>query len=498
MPPLPVCAQGDAVRSVDGAVRSGGAAARSQVTQTAPGVTHGSLRRARGTWNNRSMPCDLSFDDPASDVLLDAATGVRRSILPGGVRLLTQTDRSVRSATIGLWLPVGSRDETAAHAGSTHVLEHLLFKGTARRSAMDIAAAFDEVGGDSNAVTAKEHTLYYGRVRSADVPMAVDVLTDMITASALSEESLLTEREVILEELAMAEDDPNDVGYETFLADVLGPDSAIGRPVGGSAETVTALGIEDVRAHFREHYRPENLVVTAVGDVEHGELARLLQDGLRRGGWRLEDGALPRRRPLLEMPQQAGANAVADVAALTPHRLVRPAEQNHIYLGGPGITALSEDRHALSVLMSVLGGGMSSRLFQNIREQRGLAYSVYSFSGGYRDAGLFGLYAACRPGRTDQVVQLLAEEMARMGSDGIDEQELARAKGQITGSFALGLEDTSSRMGRLGTIELVHGRYTSVDETLERIGRVGVEDVRTLAARFAESFSTRVEVGPES
>lgn len=444
------------------------------------------------------MPLDLSYDDPASDVLLDSATGVRRSILPGGVRLLTQTDRSVRSATIGLWLPVGSRDETPAHAGSTHVLEHLLFKGTRRRSAMDIATAFDEVGGDSNALTAKEHTLYYGRVRSADIPMAVDVLTDMITASLLEQDALATEREVILEELAMAEDDPNDVGYETFLADVLGPDTPLGRPVGGTVETVSALSIEDVRDHFTEHYRPDNLVVTAVGDIDHDELAGLLQAGLRRGGWTLEDGAAPSRRLRTGGAAGGAAEGSAEVSGLVPHRLQRPAEQNHIYLGGRGLTALSEDRHALSVLMSVLGGGMSSRLFQNIREQRGLAYSVYSFSAGYRDAGLFGLYAACRPTRTAQVVELLAEELTRMGTSGIDEQELARAKGQITGSFALGLEDTSSRMGRLGTIELVHGRYTSVDETLERIGRIGVDDVRDLAARLSGGFSTRVEVGPES
>lgn len=444
------------------------------------------------------MPSDLIFDDPTSDVLLDAAIGVRRSILPGGVRLLTQKDRSVRSASIGLWLPVGSRDEAPAHAGSTHVLEHLLFKGTRRRSAMDIATAFDEVGGDSNAVTAKEHTLYFGRVRSSDIPMAVDVLTDMITASLLEQDALATEREVILEELAMAEDDPGDIGYETFLAQVLGPDTAIGRPVGGTAASVEALTIEDVRAHFSAHYRSDNLVVTAVGDLDHDELASLLQAGLRRGGWDLEPGRLPSRRQRAEHLEVPGRRGGADVAALVPHRLSRTTEQNHIYLGGHGLTALSEDRHALSVLMSILGGGMSSRLFQNIREQRGLAYSVYSFSAAYRDAGLFGMYAACRPGRTEQVVELLAEEMTRMGQQGVDELELARAKGQITGSFALGLEDTSSRMGRLGTIELVHGRYTSVDETLEGIAAVGADDVRDLAERFAGSFSTRVEVGPGS
>lgn len=294
----------------------------------------------------------------------------------------------------------------------------------------------------------------------------------------------------------MAEDDPGDIGYETFLADALGPDTPIGRPVGGTAATVTALGIEDVRAHYAEHYRPENLVFTAVGDIDHDELAALVLAGLRRGGWELEGGALPRPRPVAaELPSVTGRPA-DEVTALVPHHLERPTEQNHIYLGGRGLTALSEDRHTLSVLMAVLGGGMSSRLFQTVREQRGLAYSVYSFSAGYRDAGLFGMYAACRPGRTAQVVELLGEELDRMGTEGVAQEELDRAVGQITGSFALGLEDTSSRMGRLGTIELVHGRYTSVDETLARIGAVGLEDVRALAARLAGSFSTRVEIGP--
>ena len=446
------------------------------------------------------MPSDLTFDDPASDVMLDGAAQVRRSILPGGVRLLTQADRSVRSATLGLWLPVGSRDERPEHAGSTHVLEHLMFKGTARRTAMDIATAFDEVGGDSNALTAKEHTLYYGRVRSADVPMAVDVLTDMITASLLEEQAMATELEVILEELAMAEDDPYDIGYETFLAEVLGPDTPIGRPVGGTAATVEALGIEDVRSHWREHYRPDNLVVTAVGDIDHDQLATMLQDGLRRGGWELADGALPSRRTRAHHGALSTADAGTDArhaAQIAPRRLARPSEQNHIYLGGTGITAVSEQRHTLSVLMSILGGGMSSRLFQNVREQRGLAYSVYSFSAAYRDAGLFGLYAACRPSRTAQVVDLMATELAQMGRDGVTGQEIERAKGQINGSFALGLEDTSSRMARLGTIELVHGEYSSVDETLGKISRVGAEDVRSLAEQMASSFSARVDVGPD-
>lgn len=440
------------------------------------------------------MPLDLPLDVPGSDQILDAEAGIRRSLLPGGVRLLTETDRSVRSASIGFWLPVGSRDESPQHAGSTHVLEHLLFKGTRRRSAMDIASAFDEVGGESNAVTAKEHTFYYGRVRSADVPVAVDVLTDMITSSRLADEALETEREVILEELAMAADDPNDIGYETFLEQVIGPGTALGRPVGGTAQTVGALHGQDVRAHYREHYRPEALVVTAVGDVDHDELAALVQERLRAGGWELPEHALPvPRRAAAPAP---GREGTAEVRALHPHRLTRDTEQVHVYLGGPGLSATDPSRHVMNVLMSILGGGMSSRLFQHVREERGLAYSVYSFSGGYSETGLFGLYAACRPARTEEVVALLREELAELGRTGPTEEEMRRALGQITGSLALGLEDTTSRMGRLGSIELIHGRYTSVDETIARIASVTAPDVQELARTLAGSFTTRVDIGP--
>ncbi|MCS6712357.1 insulinase family protein [Brachybacterium sp. EF45031] len=443
------------------------------------------------------MPRDLPFDDPRSDVVLsaDGAHVVRRSVLPGGVRLLTETDDSVRSASIGLWLPVGSRDEAPEHAGSTHVLEHLLFKGTQRRTALDIATVFDEIGGESNAVTAKEHTFYYGRVRSADVPLAVDVLTDMVTSSTLTAEHLATEREVILEELAMAEDDPTDVGYETFLARVLGPDTPLGRPVGGTPATVSALTAEDVRAHYERHYRPDNLVVTAVGDVDHEQLRAMLLEGLRAGGWELEEGRLPAAHPLTRPAQPHG---LADVTELTAHVLHRDTEQTHIYLGGPGLPATSEDRHALGVLMSILGGGMSSRLFQHVREERGLAYSVYSFTAGYRESGLFGMYAACRPKSTAQVVELLGEGLAQMGRHGVTEAEMRRALGQITGSLALGLEDTSSRMGRLGTAELVHGRYSTVDETIAAIAAVTRDQVQELAERLAGRFTTRVDVGPQA
>ncbi|MCL6422090.1 insulinase family protein [Brachybacterium sp. JHP9] len=442
------------------------------------------------------MPIDLTLDESSRQQLLSDGTSgplVRRSILPGGVRLLTETDRSVRSASIGLWLPVGSRDEKPQHAGSTHALEHLLFKGTLRRSALDIATAFDEIGGESNAVTAKEHTVYHGRVRSADLPLAVDVLTDMLTSSALAEESLETEREVILEELAMALDDPTDCGYEEFLAAVLGADTALGRPVGGTVETVSALSAADVRAHYAEHYRPQNLVVTAVGDLDHDELARMLEERLAAGGWDLDPAALPSPR----RPEGSLAGVAGSAPTQVPAQLLeRTLEQTHIYLGGPSISATSEDRHAMNVLMAILGGGMSSRLFQHIREERGLVYSVYSFSSAYRDAGLFGLYAACRPSRTEQVVELLGAEVEDMRDHGVTDEEMRRALGQITGGLALGLEDTSSRMGRLGSQELVQGRYASVDETVARIAAVTPQQVQELAARLAASFTARVDVGP--
>ncbi|UEJ83701.1 insulinase family protein [Brachybacterium halotolerans subsp. kimchii] len=448
------------------------------------------------------MPIDLTTDAAERDQLLEPGGDgplVRRTILPGGVRLLTETDRSVRSATLGLWLPVGSRDETPAHAGSTHALEHLLFKGTARRSALDIATAFDEVGGESNAVTAKEHTVYHGRVRSADLPLALDVLTDMVTSSQLAPEALETEREVILEELAMARDDPTDSGYEEFLAQVLGPDTPMGRPVGGTLETVSALTDADVRAHFAAHYRPQNLVVTAVGDLDHDELAGRLADRLAAGGWDLPEGVAPsERRPALERSLPAAGATPGPASAVVPHHIVRPLEQTHIYLGGPSICATSEDRHTMNVLMAILGGGMSSRLFQHIREERGLVYTVYSFSAAYRDAGLFGMYAACRPSRAEQVVELMGAEIEQMRDHGVTDEEMRRALGQITGALALGLEDTASRMGRLGSLELVQGRYSTVDEALEKMAGVTAQDVRDLAARLAESFTTRVDVGPEA
>lgn len=294
----------------------------------------------------------------------------------------------------------------------------------------------------------------------------------------------------------MAEDDPTDIGYETFLAEVLGADTPLGRPVGGTARSVGALTGQDVRTHYGEHYGPRSLVVTAAGDLDHDELASLLGRQLAAGPWDLEALAMPRARRDRGQGPEGTVSRRAEILAGPTEHLVRPTEQTHIYIGGPSTPASDEQRHTLSVLMAILGGGMSSRLFQHIREDRGLVYSTYSFAGSYSDAGAFGLYAACRPQRADEVTALMIAELDEMAEHGVRDDEMRRALGQITGSMALGLEDTSSRMGRLGTAELVHGRYSTVDETIARIAAVRAEDVQALARTLAGSLTTRVDVGP--
>jgi predicted Zn-dependent peptidase len=420
----------------------------------------------------------------------DGDAFVRRSVLPGGVRVLSESMPGLLSATIGAWVGVGSRDEKDGHHGSTHFLEHLLFKGTAKRSAMDIAEAFDAVGGEANAVTAKEHTCYYARVLDTDVPMALDVIADMVTRPRLDPAELETERGVILEELAMNDDDPSDVVHENFAAAVLGA-HPLGRPIGGTPDTIRAVPRAAVWEHYREHYRPDTLVVTAAGGVDHDALCEQLVTALTTGGWTLDAGVVPAKRRVEDLK----AAVPTEGTELT---IKRPTEQANVIIGCPGLTATDERRFVLSVLSAALGGGMSSRLFQEIREKRGLAYSVYSFANGHSDTGLFGLYAGCTPARLDEVVALMSEEWLRLAADGLTPLELERSIGQLCGSLVLGLEDSGSRMSRLGTAELVHGELLSLTEYLERIRAVTADQVQTLAAELAARPRSQVRVGPFS
>jgi len=431
------------------------------------------------------MPAvQLPLETP--EIAIAAAGGalVRRSVLPSGVRVLTERVPGALSATVGFWVPVGSRDERDDARGATHFLEHLLFKGTPTRSAFDIAVAFDEVGGEHNALTAKEHTCYYAKVRDRDLPMAVDVLADMVTSSLLDADEFERERDVILEELAMADDDPGDVAGERLSELVLGLEAPLGRPIGGTPGSITEVSRDRVAEHYREHYGAGDLVVTVAGAVDHDAVVEQLQLALVRYGWSL-DAASPRpRRDRAAQPYAAGGLTVVQ----------RPLEQVSLMIGTPGITATDPRRGAMAVLNAVLGAGMSSRLFQEIREKRGLAYSVYSYASGYADAGLMGMAAACAPRKTLEVAQLMLGELERL-ADGASDEELRRAKGQLAGGSALALEDSDTRMSRLGRAELTLGEFLDIDATLERIDRVTDADVRALAAELASGSRSIAAVG---
>ncbi len=429
------------------------------------------------------LPLDLA------DLRIDASGGtlVRRSVLPSGIRVLTEQVPGSQSATVGFWVAVGSRDEEPVTFGSTHFLEHLLFKGTTTRTALDIAVAFDSVGGEHNALTAKEHTCYYAKVRDRDVEMAVRVLADMFASSRLDAEEFENERGVILEELAMADDDPGDVAGERFFEAVFGA-HPLGRPIGGSPESIRAVSRDAVWRHYRENYGPRDLVITVAGAVDHDRIVEVALAALAEAGWELDAVARPveRRSPRPGLVERGAPLVVVD----------RPLEQANLYLGVAGLAAADERRPALTVLNSVLGGGMSSRLFQEVRERRGLAYSVYSFASSYSDQGIVGLYAGCTPRRAPDVAELMLAEFRRLAVGGIDEEELARARGQLGGASALALEDSDTRMSRLGRSELTLGEFSDLDETLRRVDAVTGEQVRELAAELVERPLSLAVVGP--
>jgi len=407
---------------------------------------------------------ELSFTASGSSL-------VRRSVLPGGVRILSEQVPGARSATIGYWVAVGSRDETPATYGSTHFLEHLLFKGTTGRSALDIAVSFDSVGGEHNAMTAKEYTCYYAKIQDRDLPMAVEVIADMLTSSLIDPDEFETERSVILEELAMADDDPGDVANERFFEAVLG-DHPLGRPIGGSPATINAATREAVWNHYRANYRPQDLVITVAGAVDHDELVAGVTAALQKAGWDLGITATPVGRRESEV----------DLITRGSHLTVvqRPIEQANVIVGVPGLTATDPRRSTMAVLNSILGGGMSSRLFQEIREKRGLVYSVYSFSPGYSDAGLFGMYAGCTPAKAVQVTELMMSEFKRI-AQGVTAEEISRAMGQLSGAAALALEDSDTRMSRLGRSEITLGEFVDLDESLRRLSLVTADGIRELA-----------------
>lgn len=421
---------------------------------------------------------ELSFTASGSSL-------VRRSVLPSGVRILSEQVPGARSATIGYWVAVGSRDETPGTFGSTHFLEHLLFKGTTSRTALDIAVSFNSVGGEHNAMTAKEYTCYYAKIQDRDLGMAIEVIADMLTSSLIDPQEFETERGVILEELAMADDDPGDVTNERFFEAVLG-DHPLGRPIGGNPETIRAASRDAVWNHYRANYRPQDLVITVAGAVNHDELVTGVTASLQKAGWDLGISASPVVR------RDASDDVIERGSPLTV--VQRPIEQANVIVGVSGLTATDPRRSTMAVLNSILGGGMSSRLFQEIRERRGLVYSVYSFSPGYSDAGLFGMYAGCTPSKAVQVTELMMSEFRRM-ADGVTADEIARAQGQLSGAAALALEDSDTRMSRLGRSEITLGEFVDLDESLRRLALVTADGIRDLASELSSRPLSIAAVG---
>jgi predicted Zn-dependent peptidase len=415
----------------------------------------------------------------------DSDEAVERTVLPGGLRIITESLPSVRSAALGIWVGVGSRDEDPAHAGATHYLEHLLFKGTSRRTALEISAAIDAVGGELNAFTAKEYTCYYARVLDADLPLAIDVLSDMVTGSLIEPKDVDAERGVILEEIAMNEDDPADLVHEAFAAQLFG-DTPLGRPILGTVDSINAISRDRIAEHYRARYTPGSLVVAAAGNLAHDEVVSMVKTafGSRLSG--VADSA----------PARLGGTD-SDLARGTGVRLLsRPVEQANLVLGCAGMSRTDPRRFALGVLNAALGGGMSSRLFQEVREKRGLAYSIYSFSSQHADCGQWGIYAGCLPAKADDVLAICQEEVAKIIDAGLTDEELDRGKGQLRGSIVLGLEDPSSRMSRLGKSELVYPALEAVDAILAEIDGVTQDDVRRVAGEVLGLPKTLAVVGP--
>ena len=422
---------------------------------------------------------------------LAGGDAVFRTVLPGGLRVVTEKLPAMRSAAFGIWAGVGSRDEDVLHAGATHYLEHLLFKGTARRSALEISAAMDAVGGELNAFTAKEYTCYYARVLDEDLPLAIDVLCDMVTGSLLEPRDVDAERGVILEEIAMNEDDPADLVHEAFGAQLFG-DTPLGRPILGTVESINSITRDRIAEHYRARYTPDNLVIAAAGSLDHEHVVELTRAAF--GASLLSSDAEP-VPPRLSGP--AAEATRSGVAVGTGVRLVsRPVEQANLVLGCGGLARTDPRRFALGVLNAALGGGMSSRLFQEVREKRGLAYSVYSFSSQHADTGQWGVYAGCLPAKTEEVLAICQDEIAKVIDSGLTDEELDRGKGQLRGSIVLGLEDPSSRMSRLGKSELVYPRLEPVEEILAEIDAISHDQVREVASLVLGQRMALAIVGP--
>ncbi len=415
----------------------------------------------------------------------DGQLDVERSVLPGGIRLITQQIPASESTSVGFWFPVGSRDETEMDSGVSHFLEHLLFKGTSTLGALDIARQFDSLGAEWNAATTMEATYYWSHMVDSDMTTILPLLVQMVTDAMLRAEDVDMERGVILDELAMAEDSSQEVVSEHF-AKILYGDSPLGRPVGGNPESVRALNRDAIASIYRQRYRPETLIIAAAGSVRHEQLRQMVLDAMETSPWELVEGATPApRRDADDLTELALADIDVSEEVVRTVTVRRTVEQAHVLVGGPHLPSLDPATPVSAVLFDVLGGGMSSRLFQEVREKRGLAYSTFGYAAAYTGAGHFGMYASCAPGKVRDVEGLLWSELEKIAEFGPTDEEILRAQGQERGALKLGLADPTARMSRLARSEL-RGRFRSTTAALEWINGVTAKDVQDLALNMLQ------------
>lgn len=399
--------------------------------------------------------------------------------LPNGLRVITETMPSVRSVSIGCWVDTGTRDENLDHEhGASHFLEHLLFKGSETLSAREVSETFDAIGAESNAFTSKEATCYWTRLLDQDVATGFDIMSEIIQRPAFRANEIDSERQVVIEEINMNDDDPSDVAFENFsTAAFLG--HPLEAPVLGTRDSIRGMTRDDIMGYWDRRYGTSSLVVAAVGNLEHDDIVAMVEE--RFGGW--DGGSVDHSFEQIEPAARVELTR-------------RDTEQAHILIGGKGLRRDDERRFSYQVLNHIMGSGMSSRLFREVREERGLAYSIYAFRLAYADAGAWGVYVGTTPSQTDTALKVIRDELDKVMEEGVTEAELERAKGSMRGGLALSLEDSNSRMVRLGRDELADMPHLSTDERLERLDAVTREDVQDLAKEIYSAERLIGAVGP--
>jgi predicted Zn-dependent peptidase len=399
--------------------------------------------------------------------------------LPNGLRVITETMPSVRSVAIGCWVDTGTRDEDLTHEhGASHFLEHLLFKGSEKLSAREVSETFDAIGAESNAFTSKEATCYWTRLLDQDVSTGFDVLSEIIQRPAFRANEIDSERQVVIEEINMNDDDPGDVAFENFSTAAFS-DHPLEAAVLGTRDSIRGMTRDDIMGYWDRRYGTESLVIAAVGNLEHNGIVGMVEE--RFGEW--DGGSVDHTF------QETQPSARVELTR-------RDTEQAHILIGGKGLKRDDERRFSYQVLNHIMGSGMSSRLFREVREERGLAYSIYAFRLAYADAGAWGVYVGTTPSQTDTALKVIRDELDKVMEEGVTEDELDRAKGSMRGGLALSLEDSNSRMIRLGRDELAGMPHLSTDERLERLDAVTREDVQQVAREMYSAERLIGAVGP--